>query len=141
MTLSGSAASIKRGCADEVPRCKANNKSECIRIDGLVHIPAAATGHNGLAAVRSADSTGKLELDWDGGGYPSGCVYIACNASYSCCSSFTCSVHYDSLNFVHWVVYPRCPPDNYRPPPPKRRTVEGCSAPREKQAGISHPSV
>ena len=95
---SGSATSIKRGYADEVPRCKTIDKSECIHIDELIPFPAAAAGHNGLATVRSAGSTGKLGLEWAGGGFLSRCVYIACNASCSCCSSFTCSVRYDSLN-------------------------------------------
>ena len=58
---SGSAASIKRGYADEVPRCKTNDKSGCICIDELIPVLVAAAGRNGLATVRSTGSTGKLE--------------------------------------------------------------------------------
>ena len=63
VACSGSAASIKRGYADEVPHCKTNDKSGRIRIDELIPVLVAAAGRNGLATVRSTGSTGKLELE------------------------------------------------------------------------------
>ena len=63
VACSGSAASIKRGHADGVPRCKANGRSGCIREDELIPSPAAATGHNGRVTVRSTGNTGRLGLE------------------------------------------------------------------------------
>ena len=59
VACSGSAALIKGGHADEVPRCKANGRSECIRIDELISFPAAAAGRNGRVTARSTGDTGR----------------------------------------------------------------------------------
>ena len=67
MTCTGSTISVKRGCTDKVPCCRADDDSGCIHADGLVHIHGAAIGHDGLAAVGSAGSAGKLEIGWDCG--------------------------------------------------------------------------
>ena len=67
MTWSGSVISVKRGCTSKMPRCKADDTSEGIRIDGLVHILAATVGHSSLAAVGSAGNAGMFELDWNCG--------------------------------------------------------------------------